>query len=201
MSRTETSTSRVALLNNRLTQAIAVCEQLLGNVELMETVDAVVDAIVRSIRAGGKVLLCGNGGSAADAQHVAAELVGRFCIDRQPYPAIALSDNIAAVTAVGNDFGYENVFSRAVRGLGSPGDVLVGLSTSGQSQNVVDALVAARARGLVTVAFVGSPGSPMEAASDHTLRVQGPSTARIQEGQMLLGHIILELVELELCAG
>jgi D-sedoheptulose 7-phosphate isomerase len=191
--------SRAELLRARVREAIDVCEALLDDEPLAKTLDAVVGAIVASLQDGGKVLLCGNGGSAADAQHLAAELVGRFCLERQPYAAIALSDNIAAVTAVGNDYGYEDVFTRAVRGLGNRGDVLIGLSTSGQSRNVIGAVEAARERGLVTVALVGGSGSPMEAASEHVLRVPGANTARIQEAQMLVGHTIFELVERELC--
>ena len=180
-------------------EAIDVCQALLEDEDLATAADAVVDSIVTSISGGGKVLLCGNGGSAADAQHLAAELVGRFCLEREPFPAVALSDNIAAVTAVGNDYGYEEVFVRAVRALGNAGDVLIGISTSGRSQNVVAALEVASERGLVTVALVGAADTPMAAASDHLLRVTGPGTARIQEGQMLLGHAIFELVERELC--
>jgi D-sedoheptulose 7-phosphate isomerase len=191
--------SRAELLRDRVREAIIVCQSLLEDEGLAEGFDAVVAELVGAIRGGGKVLLCGNGGSAADAQHLAGELVGRFCLDREPYPAIALSDNVAAVTAVGNDFGYADVFARAVRGLGKPGDILIGLSTSGRSENVVRALAAARDNGMVTVALVGSHCSPMEDVSDHVLRVRGPSTARIQEGQMLLGHAIVELVERELC--
>jgi D-sedoheptulose 7-phosphate isomerase len=176
-----------------------VCQTLLEDETIAATVDEVVDAIVASIGGGGKVLLCGNGGSAADAQHLAAELVGRFCLERQPFPAIALGDNLSALTSVGNDYGYSEVFARGVRALGTPGDVLIGLSTSGRSPNVVEALEAARANGLVTVALVGADRSPMEEASDYVLRVTGRNTARIQEGQMLLGHTILEFVERELC--
>jgi D-sedoheptulose 7-phosphate isomerase len=193
--------SRAELLRDRVREAIDVCQALLLDESLSQTVDAVVEAIVASINGGGKVLLCGNGGSAADAQHLAAELVGRFCLEREAYPAIALSDNVAAITAVANDFGYSDVFSRAVRGLGNPGDVLIGLSTSGRSQNVIEAISAARERRMVTVALVGAAGSPMEEASDHVLRVAGPNTARIQEGQMLVGHTIVELVERELCGA
>jgi D-sedoheptulose 7-phosphate isomerase len=191
--------SRAELLRARVREAIEVCEALLEDERLAETVDAVVGAIVSSLQDGGKVLLCGNGGSAADAQHLAAELVGRFCLERQPYAAIALSDNIAAVTAVGNDYGYEDVFTRAVRGLGNRGDVLIGLSTSGKSPNVIGALEAAGERGLVTVALVGGSESPMERVSEHVLRVPGANTARIQEAQMVVGHTIFELVERELC--
>jgi D-sedoheptulose 7-phosphate isomerase len=190
--------SRPDLLRHRLREAVDVCQALLGDDELAQTVDTVVGAVVASIRGGGKILFCGNGGSAADAQHLAAELLGRFCLERPPYPAVALADNVAAVTAVANDYGYRDVFSRAVRGLGCPGDVLVALSTSGRSPNVVEALVAAREREMVTVAFVGDAGSPMESIAEHVLRVTGTSVARIQEGQMLLGHTIVELVEREL---
>jgi len=158
-----------------------------------------VESIVGSITVGGKVLLCGNGGSAADAQHLAAELIGRFCLEREPFPAIALSDNVAALTAIGNDYGYGEVFVRAVNGLGRKGDVLIGISTSGRSPSVVDALAAARERGMITVALVGDPETPMGEVAEHVLAVPGASTARIQEGQMLLGHAIFELVERELC--
>jgi D-sedoheptulose 7-phosphate isomerase len=193
--------SRAELLRTRVREAIEVCQSLLDDSAISEALDPVVEAIVASINRGGKVLLCGNGGSAADAQHLAAELVGRFCLEREPFPAIALADNVAAVTGVGNDYGYSDVFSRAVRGLGKSGDVLIGISTSGRSQNVVDALAAARNLGMVTLALVGTENSPMEQASEYVLRVSGPSTARIQEGQMLLGHTIFELVERELCAA
>jgi len=195
------SRSRSEILRARVGEAIAVCEALLGDESLISAVDAVTDAIVGSMTGGGKVLLCGNGGSAADAQHLAAELIGRFCLDRQPLPAVALSDNIAAVTAVGNDYSYSDVFSRAVKGLGKPGDVLIGLSTSGRSANVIEAMRAGHERGLVTVALVGAPGSPLEHVSDYALRVPGASTARIQEGQMLVAHTIFELVESELCGS
>lgn len=191
--------SRAELVRARVREAIEVCQFLLADEAVAEAVDGVVEAIVGSISAGGKVLLCGNGGSAADAQHLAAELIGRFCLERQPFPAIALADNVAAVTAVGNDYGYREIFARAVNGLGHKGDVLLGISTSGRSQNVVDALAAGRAKGMITVALVGAADTPMGDAAEHVLVVPGPSTERIQEGQMLLGHAIFELVERELC--
>lgn len=193
--------SRAELLRERVGEAIDVCQGLLRDAAIAETVDTAVDAIVASLSAGGKVLLCGNGGSAADAQHLAGELLGRFRLEREPYAAFALGDNIAALTAISNDYSYSDFFARAVVGLGNPGDVLIALSTSGRSANVIAAVGAARERGIVTVAFVGAPGSPMEAAAEHVLRVPGPSTARIQEGHMVLGHTIVELVERELCGG
>lgn len=198
MSRVELS-SRAEVLHARLREAIAVCDSLLDDSAIAETIDQAVEAIVVSLRNGGKVLLCGNGGSAADAQHLAAELVGKFCLERQPLPAIALADNVAALTAVSNDYAYRDVFARAVNGLGNAGDVLIGLSTSGRSVNVIEAISVARERDLVTIAFVGAAGSPMEQLSDHVLRVDAPSTARVQEAHMLLGHTIFELVERELC--
>jgi D-sedoheptulose 7-phosphate isomerase len=193
--------SRAELARARFGEALEVCRSLLADEAIVRTIDVVVEAIVASINAGGKVLLCGNGGSAADAQHLAAELIGRFCLEREPFPAIALADNVSALTAVANDYGYSEVFSRAVKGLGQPGDVLVGLSTSGNSSNVIGALGTARERGLVTVALVGVADCPMAQASEHVLCVTGPNPARIQEGQMLLGHTIFELVERELCRG
>ncbi len=192
--------STADLLRERVQEAIEVCQSLLADESIAAGVESVVEAIVISIRDGGKVLLCGNGGSAADAQHLAAELLGRFCLEREPFPAVALADNVAAVTAISNDYGYSDAFSRAVRALGEPGDLLIGLSTSGRSPNVIEALKAARERGMVTVALVGGSGSPMEDVTEHVLRVHGPNAARIQEGQMLLGHTIFELVERELCA-
>ncbi len=191
--------SRAELARERFREAIDVCRSLLEDASIVDGVDAIVGEIVGSLQSGGKVLLCGNGGSAADAQHLAAELVGRFCLDRQPFPALALADNIAAMTAISNDYGYSDSFSRAVRGLGRRGDVLIGLSTSGRSDNVIQALVAARDREMVTVALVGGDDSPMAQASQYVVRVAGPNTARIQEAQMLLGHTIFELVERELC--
>src|SRR5579863_4338829 len=123
--------SRAEFARARISEAIDVCRSLLDDDSIADGVDVIVGEIVGSLRNGGKVLLCGNGGSAADAQHLAAELVGRFCLERQPFPALALADNVAAMTAISNDYGYGESFSRAVRGLGSSGDVLIGLSTSG----------------------------------------------------------------------
>ncbi len=186
------------VLRRSVEEAVAVCEGLLDE-QVMAAADAAQQAIVQSLRAGGKVLLCGNGGSAADAQHLAAELVGRFCLERQPLPAIALADNVAALTAISNDYSYEGAFARAVRALGRSGDVLIGISTSGSSGNVVAALDAARDLGLTTVALVGTAECEMAERADHTIAVRGPGTARIQEGQMVIGHAIFELVERELC--
>jgi D-sedoheptulose 7-phosphate isomerase len=197
MSRVELSPTSEQLRRS-VEDAVAVCEGLLAD-DVVAAIERATDAIVSSLHTGGKVLLCGNGGSAADAQHLAAELIGRFCLDRRALPAIALADNVAAMTAIGNDYAYEEVFVRGVHGLGRQGDVLIGLSTSGTSRNVVAALTAANERGLTTIALVGEPDCVMAEIATHAICVPGPGTARIQEGHMLVGHTIFELVERELC--
>jgi D-sedoheptulose 7-phosphate isomerase len=152
------------------------------------------------LAAGGHILLCGNGGSAADAQHLAAEFVGRFLKERRAFPAIALHANTSVLTALGNDFGFETVFARQVEAHGRPGDVLVGISTSGNSPNVLQAVVTARQVGLVTVGFSGGSGGQLAKACDICLTVPSSSTPRVQEGHILVGHIICGLVEDALCS-
>jgi len=150
--------------------------------------------IVQSLRAGGKVLFCGNGGSAADSQHLAAELVGRQNYDRAPAAGIALTVDTSTLTALGNDYGFDTVFSRQVEALGRAGDVLIGISTSGRSVNVVRALEAAKAKGMTTVSFIGSEPRDMSVAH-HVLCVPASETAKIQELHITCGHIIFALVE------
>lgn len=151
--------------------------------------------VCESLRAGGKLLICGNGGSAADAQHWAGELVSRFLRDRPGLPAIALTTDSSILTAIGNDFGYERVFARQVEALGRPGDVLFALSTSGRSANILAALRAARQGGLLAIGFTGAAGDAMAPLCDLLLRVPSPSTPRIQEGHAVLGHAICALIE------
>jgi D-sedoheptulose 7-phosphate isomerase len=151
--------------------------------------------IERCLRAGGKVMFCGNGGSAADAQHLAAELMGRFLADRAPMASVALTVDSSALTAIGNDYGFEAVFARQVRGLGRPGDVLVGISTSGNSANVVAAFEAAREIGIDTIALTGGGGGKMALVATHLINVPSLSTPRIQEMHIAVGHTICELVE------
>jgi D-sedoheptulose 7-phosphate isomerase len=158
------------------------------------------DRIVGCYRAGGKVLLCGNGGSAADAMHLAAELLGRFKLERDALPAISLSDNVSAVTAIGNDYDYGSIFSRQVRGLGVAGDVLLGLSTSGESDNVVRAVDEANGLGMVTIGLTRAGGTRLARAADLCLEVPSHDTARVQESSMLVGHAICELVERSLAS-
>ncbi len=165
---------------------------------LIHTVAAIAKRIAESMRAGGKLLLAGNGGSAADAQHIAAELLSRFKLERNPLPAIALTTDTSVLTAIGNDYGYEHVFERQVRGLGRAGDVFIGITTSGGSPNVVAALEAAREAGLVTVGFTGTRGRAMQPLCDLLLVAPSDETAIIQQIHITAAHAICGLVEHEL---
>src|SRR4029077_8758418 len=162
-------------------------------------VDRVVATIARSMAAGGRLLTCGNGGSAADAQHIAAELTGRFFRDRKPLPALALHGNTSSLTAIGNDYGYDEVFAREVGAHGRNGDVLLAISTSGNSRNVVRAIEAARDKSMAVVGLTGEHGGKMRDLCDVCLRVPSTSTPRIQECHILIGHTICELLERILC--
>lgn len=195
---------------DRRSAARLVSEALLGSIELRKTlvespiVDLVVDAadlMVDALRADGKVMFCGNGGSSADAGHLAAELSGRFRWDRPPLAALNLADATAAMTAIANDYSYTEVFERQVRGLGRPGDVLVALSTSGRSPNVIAALKAAAEIGVRSIALTGAAGDGMCEHADICIAVPSSDTARIQEACLQLGHSACELVELKLFAG
>ena len=160
--------------------------------------EAMALAMTATLRCGGKILWCGNGGSAADAQHLAAEMVGRFRRERRPLPAIALTTDTSILTALANDYGFESVFSRQVEALGNPGDLLVGISTSGNSRNVIAALQAARSHGLATVAFTGAGGGNFAALADLFFAVASIDTARIQEAHILAGHMLCDWIELDI---
>ncbi len=160
---------------------------------------AAADAIIGTLRNGGKVLFCGNGGSAADAQHLAAELMGRYLKDRAPLPALALTVDTSALTAIANDYGYEQVFARQLRGIGRRGDVLVGISTSGNSANVIAAFLAARELGVTTVALTGMDGGRLGATADIAIRVPADQTNFIQEMHIVIGHMLCGFVEAALC--
>lgn len=162
---------------------------------LQERVRQAALACIRCLRDGGKILLAGNGGSAADAQHIAGEFVSRFAFDRPGLPAMALTTDTSILTAIGNDYGYDRLFSRQVQAHGKQGDVFIGYSTSGQSPNVLLALEAARSQGLVTIGLTGNRGGPMTDLCDHLLAVPHASTPRIQEGHAVLGHILCGLAE------
>jgi len=152
----------------------------------------------RAIRAGGKILFCGNGGSAADAQHLAAELVGHLRRDRRALAAIALTTDTSILTAVGNDYAFKEIFARQVQALGLPGDVFIGISTSGNSENVLAAAVAAQKQGITTIGLLGGDGGKIAPAVDHKVIVPSKDTQRIQECHILIGHIWMEMVEQEL---
>jgi D-sedoheptulose 7-phosphate isomerase len=169
--------------------------EALRNEPFLEVISAVGDAMVRCYQGNGKAIFFGNGGSAADSMHLAAEFLGRFLLDRRPAGALALADNHSAVTAIGNDYAYEEVFSRQIQALAAPGDIAVGLSTSGTSPNVIAGLAAARAAGATTVAFTGADGVPSDVTVDHVVAIPSRATPRIQEGHMLVGHILCEYVE------
>jgi D-sedoheptulose 7-phosphate isomerase len=169
--------------------------------ENIATLVEVIDCILAALRAGHKLLLFGNGGSAADAQHIAAEFVGRFKMERTPLAAIALTTDTSALTAIANDYGYADVFARQVRALGRPGDVALAISTSGNSANVLRAAAACRRLGIKTVALTGGMGGKLAGATDWVLRVSGSTdSARIQEIHILVGHVICELVDEQLSA-
>jgi len=172
-----------------------VVEAALGDQLLIETIAAVVDRVAAALGAGHKILLAGNGGSAGDAQHIAGELVGRFAYDRAAAAAIALTTDSSVLTAIGNDYGYECVFERQVQGLGRPGDVLIALSTSGRSPNILRAIAAARTGGLVVIGFTGKSGGEMAERCDLCLCAPADTTPLIQQLHITLGHIVCELVE------
>ena len=178
-----------------ITESIAAKQALLDNPEFLDRIQRAADMITASLRSGGKIHFCGNGGSAADAQHLAAELSGRFYFDRPPLNAEALHCNTSYLTAVGNDYGYEYIFARLLRGTAKKGDVLVGISTSGNSQNVVKAFEKAKEMGIQTLSMTGAGGGKMKELADICLNVPSTDTPRIQEAHIMVGHIICELVE------
>jgi D-sedoheptulose 7-phosphate isomerase len=162
---------------------------------LLDAARTIADVIAGALRGGNKLLIAGNGGSAADAQHIAAEIVGRYKKDRPAYAAIALTTDTSALTAIGNDYGFEQVFARQVEGLGKRGDVLLALTTSGRSPNILAALKAARQQGLVTIGFTGAKGTALSASCDHLLLAPSEDTAVIQQIHMAFAHGICEVIE------
>jgi len=175
--------------------SIATKSKILDDEKLLKTINEVTNALVKAFEEGNKVLFCGNGGSAADAQHLAAEFSGRFYTDRDPLPSEALHCNTSYLTAVANDYGYDLVYSRMVKGLGRKGDVLVGLSTSGNSINILNALEQAEKIGMITVCFTGESGGKMKDKCDFLINVPSSDTPRIQEAHIMIGHIICQLTE------
>jgi len=181
-----------------LRKSISTKESVLSDPALLARIEATTRLIIAAFKAGNKVLFCGNGGSAADAQHLAAEFSGRFYTDRNPLPSEALHCNTSYLTAVANDYGYDVVYSRLVKGMGRPGDVLVSLSTSGNSQNILKAMETARELKMTNVAFTGETGGKMKAMADQLINVPSTDTPRIQECHITIGHIICQLCEEQL---
>lgn len=181
--------------------SIAVKQQILNDETLQQTVQQITDAVVASFESGHKVMFCGNGGSAADAQHLAAEFSGRFYKNRRALPSDALHCNSSYLTAVANDYSYDDIYSRLVDGTMEKGDVLIGISTSGNSPNIVKAFETARSKGITTVGFTGATGGKMQELSDFLLNIPSTDTPRIQESHIMLGHIICELTEAAIFKG
>ncbi len=185
-------------ITRSISDSIAAKQAMLNNPELLKTIQQVADTMITALRNGNRVLWCGNGGSAADAQHLAAELSGRFYYDRPPLNSEALHCNTSYLTAVANDYGYELIYSRMIDGACRAGDVLVGISTSGNSKNILNAFRKAKELGVVTVAMTGKTGGEMRQESDFLLNVPSMDTPRIQESHIMLGHIICEIVEAQM---
>ncbi len=182
----------------RIEESIRVKQALLSQAAILREI---AELWCEAIGKDRQIIFFGNGGSAADAQHMVSELAGRFYLERRPVAAVALSVNTSSLTAIGNDYGFEHVFSRQLEGIARPGDVAVGISTSGNSPNVLQAFERARALGVSTVGFTGRSGGALRALSDCLLAIDSSETPRIQEGHILAGHIICELVERELFGG
>jgi D-sedoheptulose 7-phosphate isomerase len=184
-------------IRNIIQASIDTKQQILQDEALVSEIEKVAIVVTEAFRKGNKVLLCGNGGSAADAQHIAAEFSGRFYSDRDPLPSEALHCNTSYLTAVGNDYGFEYVYSRMIKGMGKSGDILIGLSTSGNSVNIINAMEEAKKIGMIIVGFTGK-GGKMKDLCDHCINVPSTDTPRIQEAHIMVGHIMCQLVEEQL---
>ncbi len=178
-----------------ISSSIAVKQTVLGDAKLLSTVENIANEMVRCLKRGNRIYFCGNGGSAADAQHLAAEFSGRFYTDRKALPAEALHCNTSYLTAVANDYSYDVVYARLIEGIANEGDFVVGLSTSGNSTNIVKAFEVARSKNVITVGFTGKEGGKMKPLSDYLVNVPSTDTPRIQESHIMLGHIICQMVE------
>ena len=183
---------------HQIADSAATKQSILENEPLLDLLVEVAQKCVEVYKNGKKILIAGNGGSAADAQHFAAELVGRYGFDRPSLPSLALTTDTSALTAIGNDYGYDYVFSRQLEGLGVEGDLFIGISTSGNSQNVLNAFESARAKGITTVALVGRDGGKMGKMADYAIIIPSDKTPRIQESHLLVEHIICDIIEKEI---
>lgn len=184
-----------AYIRKQFTEAQSILAKMLDDQKLIGNLESAAHACIDSLQKGGKILLAGNGGSAADAQHIAGELVSRFAFDRPGLSAIALTTDTSILTAIGNDYGYERLFARQVQSHGHKGDVFIAYSTSGKSPNILLALREARERGMVCIGFTGSRGGPMPELCEHVLEVPSADTPKIQEGHLVLGHALCGMIE------
>jgi D-sedoheptulose 7-phosphate isomerase len=182
-------------IKNIIAESVSVKNKVLGDEKLLATIEKITTVVVDALKKGKRIYFCGNGGSAADAQHLAAEFSGRFYTDRDALPAEALHCNTSYLTAVANDYSYDVVYARLIKGIAHEGDVLIGLSTSGNSKNIVKAFEVAGEKKVVTVGFTGDTGGKMKDISDYLINVPSKDTPRIQESHILIGHIICQLVE------
>ena len=188
------------LIRRNIIDSITVKQQLLQNDAVMVDILKVADLIVAAFNNGNKLLFCGNGGSAADAQHLAAEFSGRYYLNRPPLHAEALHTDTSFMTAVSNDFSFDEVYARLIQGIGKQGDILIGMSTSGNSKNVIKALEEAKKKNIITIGFTGKANGNMKHCCDYLINIPSDDTPRIQECHLMLGHAICELVEKELFA-
>mgnify|MGYP000683643669 CR=1 FL=1 len=184
-----------SIVERNLKESIELKQELLSDTSILQTVQDISTVIVEAYRKKAKVLFCGNGGSAADAQHLAAEFSGRYYYDRPPLFAEALHVNTSYLTAVANDYSYDQIYSRLIKAMGQQGDILVGLSTSGNSKNVIEGIRQAKVLGMTTVGFTGQGGGAMKNSCDYLIEIPSTNTPRIQECHMLIGHSICEFVE------
>lgn len=186
------------IIKNQIRDSIELKQLLLESKPVISDIEKAARMIITAFRNNKKVLLAGNGGSAADAQHIAAEFVNRFCFDRPGLPSIALTTDSSILTSIGNDYGFDKVFSRQVKAMGNTGDVFIGISTSGKSENIIEALKTCSEAGISTVAFTGAEGGVMKKQCDICIEIPSKETPRIQEVHILIGHIICSIVEEEL---
>jgi D-sedoheptulose 7-phosphate isomerase len=182
-------------IKNIISESVAVKNKVLSDEKLLTAIEKITEEIVAALKNDKRIYFCGNGGSAADAQHLAAEFSGRFYTDRDALPAEALHCNTSYLTAVANDYSYDVIYSRLIKGIAHAGDVLIGLSTSGNSKNILHAFETAREKKVITVGFTGETGGHMKDLSDYLINVPSKDTPRIQESHILIGHIICQLVE------
>jgi len=189
------------LITDKINQTLRVKQDILKDNELIKKIDVITRVIVNAYRENKKVILFGNGGSAADAQHLAGELVGKFYLERKALAAIALTTNTSELTAIANDYSFNRVFARQIEALVNPGDIVIGITTSGNSLNVIEGIKEAKLRGAVTIGFTGASGGKLKESIDYLLAVPSEDTPHIQESHIMIGHIICYLIEKELFGG